>query len=96
MDIDWKTVQMFLSDNGVFEVQIDADNNKKVRCNCPDFMNSARCKHQKHVRGMIDSNDGHYTIMVPDDVSEEEAIEAMRDSESMRQFIIRHARIEVL
>jgi hypothetical protein len=96
MDIDWRTVQLFLSDEGVAEVEIDSENSSKVRCNCKEFMRNARCKHQKRVKAHIQANHGHYTVMVPEDVPEETAIKAMADSKAMREFILKHAKIEVL
>lgn len=96
MDIDWRTVQLFLSDDGVAEVQVDSDNHAKVRCTCPSFQNSARCKHSRYVKNAMAANEGHYAILIPEEVSEEEALAAMDDSEAFRQFVIRHARVEVL
>lgn len=96
MDIDWRTVQLFLSEDGIAEVQIDSENSRKVRCTCKDFFKNARCKHQRRVKTAIDENNGHYTVLVPDDIPEEVALNAMEDAESMREFIIKYARIEVL
>lgn len=96
MDIDWRTVQLFLSENGIAEVEIDSENSSKVRCSCPDFQKNARCKHQRRVKTMIAENHGHYTVMVPEEISEEVALNAMSDSKAMRDFIIKYAKIEVL
>lgn len=96
MDIDWRTVQLFLSEDGVAEVEIDSENSRKVRCSCPQFQKTARCKHQKFVKASIAENDGHYTVVVPEELPEEVAVTAMTDRESMREFILRYARIEVL
>jgi hypothetical protein len=96
MDIDWRTVQMFLSEEGIAEVEIDTDNSSKVRCSCPSFQKNARCKHQRKVRATIAENFGHYTVLVPEDVPEEVALTAMSDPQKMREFIIRYGRVEVL
>jgi len=96
MDIDWRTVQMFLSEDGVCEVQIDVENNKKVRCSCPSFMSRARCKHVNYVKEHMEKNEGHYAIRIPENVPDEEAYEAMANSEAFRQFIIKYAPVEVL
>ena len=87
---------MFLADEYVCEVQVDSDNHTKVRCTCPVFNRNARCKHAKYVRNAMAENDGHYSILIPEEVPEDEAIEAMQDSEAFRRFIIRHARVEVI
>lgn len=98
MDIDWRTVQLFLDNTalGVFEVQIDSENNRKVRCNCPSFSATARCKHAKFVKNSIDKNDGHYSIKIPVQISDEEAFDAMSDSESFREFILKYGTVEVI
>lgn len=96
MDIDWRTVQLFLSEDGIAEVEIDSDNSSKVRCSCPQFQRQARCKHQRKVKMAIAENHGQYTVMVPEDIPEEIALTAMEDSKAMREFIIRYAKIEVL
>lgn len=96
MDIDWRTVQLFLSEDGIAEVEIDSENSTKVRCSCPEFQKVARCKHQRRVKRAISENHGHYTVMVPEEVSEEVALEAMSSQEAMREFILRYAKIEVL
>lgn len=96
MDIDWRTVQLFLSEDGIAEVEIDSDNSSKVRCSCPEFRRNARCKHQRKVKASIAENHGHYTVMVPEEIPEEVALNAMSDSRAMREFIIKYAKIEVL
>jgi hypothetical protein len=96
MDIDWRTIQLFISNDGVAEVEVDSENSSKVRCSCPEFKKMARCKHQRRVKALISENDGHYTVLVPDDIPEEIAIAAMTDPTAMREFIIKYAKIEVL
>jgi len=96
MDIDWRTVQLFLSEDGVAEVQLDADNSRKVRCNCKSFMSSARCKHVKFVKDQMAENNGHYAVKIPEDIPDDEAFDAMGDAESFRQFIIKYGKVEVI
>jgi hypothetical protein len=97
MGIDWRTIQIFLSDDFVCEVQVDTDNHKKMRCSCPIFSRVGRCKHVRFVKNAAENNSGHYSIMVTgDDATEEAVIEASKDSKKFRDFIIKHAVIEVL
>jgi len=42
MDIQWRTIQLFLEEYGIVEVELDQDNNQKVRCTCPPFSKAAR------------------------------------------------------
>lgn len=98
VDIDWRTVQLFLDNSSmaVYEVQLDADNNRKARCDCPTFSNSARCKHTRFVKAKMDDNDGHYAIKIPKEISDEEALIAMSDADSFRDFIIKYGTVEVI
>lgn len=96
MEIKWRTVQFFMSLDGVCEVEVDADNTGKVRCNCSTFMTSAKCKHSKHIKRQMAENDGHYNIQIPADVSDEEAIEAIGNPESFRKFILKYGKVEVI
>lgn len=96
MDIDWRLVQLFLGEDGIAEVEIDAENSKRVRCTCQTFQNSARCKHARHVRKHMDENDGHYSIQIPLEIPDEEAAEAMSTAEGFRQFILKYGKIEVI
>jgi hypothetical protein len=96
MDIDWRTIQVFLSPDGVFEVEVDNDNHAKARCNCPMFRASAKCKHVRYVRRRMEENDGHYSILIPYEISEDEALSAMQTSQDFRAFVLRHARVEVI
>lgn len=96
MDIEWRTVQFFLEEDYVAEVQVDDEDKKKVRCTCEKFSKMARCKHTAHVKKRIAENGGNYTIVVPSDVPEEVALHAMQDREAFREFLIWNATVEVL
>lgn len=96
MDIEWRTVQMFLDVDGVFEVEIDQDTHKKVRCSCTHFSRAARCKHTRYVKEAMENNDGHYAIQIPVDIDDEEAWTAMSSSEAFRDFIIKYGKVVVL
>lgn len=96
MDIEWRTVQLFLDNDGVAEVEIDAENNKKVRCSCKGFMASGRCKHAKFVRHRMGTNNGLYSIEIPEEVPDEVALAAMGDASQFRDFILKYARVEVI
>ena len=96
VDIKWRTVQLFLEDYGVVEVEVDQENNKKARCTCPGFNRTGRCKHVKHVKDIMDENDGHYSIQIHVDVDENEAISAMRSAEAFRNFVVKYGKVEVI
>lgn len=96
MSISWRTVQLFLEDNGVCEVEIDQDNKSRVRCNCPAFSKVSRCKHVKHVREQMATNQGHYSIQIPLDIDETEAIAAIDNAEEFRNFVVKYGKVEVI
>lgn len=96
MEIDWRTIQLFIGEDGISEVELDAENSTKMRCSCKSFLRSARCKHTKFVKTMMENNDGHYAIQVPVDISDEYALDAMSSAESFREFIIKYGKVEVL
>jgi hypothetical protein len=96
MEIEWRTIQLFLDEDGISEVELDYNNRKKIRCNCKDFSGLAKCKHVKFVRLELDKNNGAYSIKVPDDVDDDEAFEALEDPASFRSFIIKYGKILVI
>jgi hypothetical protein len=96
MSSPWRTVQQFISAQGVgiFDVEVDTDT-KETRCNCPIFSKRKECKHVAFVNNRI-RNSGHYSILVPNEIPEEMAMEANQDAESFREFVVHYAKIEVL
>ena len=96
MDIDWRTVQFFLDDDGVAEVSIDHDTHTKAKCSCLTFQRSARCGHVKYVKSAQKENEGHYQIEIPMDISDEEAILAMTNGETFREFVLKYGKVLIL
>ena len=87
---------MFLGEEGVSEVSVDADNAFNVRCTCPSYSKFKKCKHSNFVLNKIEDNNGHYGVQIPDTVDDEVAFEALNNEESFRYFVIRYGKIEVL
>ena len=97
MDIDWRTVQLFLGEDGVSEVSIAAHDSRKVRCTCNSFFGSARCKHTKFVKQRMQENNGNYSISIPEEIDDEDAYEAMENgAESFREFVLKYGVVEVI
>lgn len=96
MAIDWRTIQIFLSSDGVCEVEADAQDYAKMRCSCSSFKPSKRCKHTKFVKQKIKENGGSYSIVIPSDLEDEDMEQAIKTSEGFRNLIIHHAKVEVL
>jgi hypothetical protein len=94
--VNWRTVQMFLGEEGVSEVEVDADNAFNVKCSCQSYGKFKKCKHATFVLNKIEANDGHYGVQIPDTIDDEIAMAALNDEESFRDFVIRYGKIEVL
>ena len=91
----WRTVQVFLSPTGVYEVQL-RPNDTNAQCSCPSYKIRNSCKHTKFVHERMAENNGHYAILVPDDVPEDIANSANETAETFRNFVLKYARVEVL
>lgn len=92
----WRTVQQFISAQGmgIFEVEVETDT-KETRCTCPVYGKRGFCKHIQFVKDKIKYT-GHYSIMVPNEIPEELALEANIDAEKFREFVVKYAKIEIL
>lgn len=97
MKSDWRTVQLFISAQaaGVFEVEVDTVT-KNMRCNCPKWKRVTTCKHVRFVDNRMTLNDGHYSIMVPNAISEDVVLDASKSPEKFREFVLKYGKIEVL
>jgi len=93
----WRTIQLFISAQaaGIFEVEVDTDT-RKLRCNCPKWRKTFDCKHVRFVNERMVMNDGHYSILIPEEVPEELALTASDTAEKFREFVVKYAKIEVL
>jgi hypothetical protein len=96
MDIKWRTVQFFLGEEGVSEVEVDSENTSKTRCSCRSFQMTARCKHVKFVKGRMEDSEGHYNIVIPEDVPDSAAVLAVQTPEAFRTFIMKYGKVEVI
>lgn len=94
--IDWRTVQLFLSDEGIHEVQLDLDDNRNQRCTCKKFQMLKRCRHTKWVENAILESGGHFSVQISSEVPEEIAMEAFDSPEKFRDFILKYGKVEIL
>lgn len=93
---DWRTIQFFLDDSGVYEVEADADDYQLMRCTCEPFAQSRRCKHVKYIKRSIDENNGLYAIKVGSEVDDDTMATAIADPKLFREFVIKYAKAVVL
>lgn len=95
----WRTIRVFLDDNGVDEVDWDLENPDSLRCTCPQFSRNAdrtvsrKCKHITFLmREAKESSDGKFRIRLDKDIPDEVAYKALReDAAAFRDLIIRHS-----
>lgn len=92
---EWQLTQLFLSDTGVYEVDVHI-NNSRLRCTCPGYASRTACKHTRYVKARMDMNDGIYPTEVSNKVSKQEALVASKDPKAFRKLLINHGKIEVL
>ena len=93
----WRTVQLFISAQaaGVFEVEVETAT-KSTRCNCPVWRKTSSCKHSNFVKEKMRMNRGNYSILVPNEVPEELAVDASEYAAKFRDFIVSYAKVEVI
>jgi hypothetical protein len=96
MAIDWRTIQVFLSSDGVCEVEADPEDYTRMRCTCSAFKRSRPCKHTKFIKQKIKESGGSYSIVIPADLEDEAMEHALKTSKNFRSLIIHHAKVEVL
>jgi len=94
--IDWRTVQLFLSDDGVHEVQLDITDNRNIKCTCKRFKTFKKCKHTTWIENEINDAGGHFSIQIDVEVPAEEADAAFDDAESFREFVVKYGKVEVI
>ena len=92
---EWRTVQMFLSIRGIFEVEIDLESDE-VRCNCPGFIARNVCKHSRMVVDKARENGGIYPLQVSSKAPTTETKVANSTPEAFRDFVIKYGKIEVM
>lgn len=96
VEADWRTIQIFLSNDGVHEVEMFTNDPRKMRCTCPVYKQGKRCKHIRHIRGIMEHNGGDYSVMIPDTLSEAEIEQAILEPDTFREFLVKYSKIEVI
>lgn len=96
---DFRLIQVFLSSKagisgpGIFEVSGDEEQN--FVCTCPGYKVKKTCRHVRFVKEKIKINHGVYPLEVSPEVPESEIKKALASSESFREFLLKHGKIEV-
>jgi glutaredoxin len=92
---NWQVSQLFLSDTGVYEVEIEHDSSK-LRCNCDGYGRRNSCKHTRFVKERMDRNGGVYATHISTRAPVEEANLAVKSPEAFRKLLINYGKIEVI
>lgn len=102
MEKDWRTIQIFLGKNLdksgaplIAEVSIHADGPTNIRCTCEVFHKLDYCPHSLKVTRRMEKNNGSFGLVVPENVSDEDAYNAFTSAESSREFVLRYGKIEI-
>lgn len=97
MQLDWRTVKFFLDEEfGVSEVSVCDSDSRKIKCTCPRFIKSAKCRHVSWVRTWMDEHDGVISIKIPESVDPDEHMEYFNDLERFREFVVKYGKVEYL
>ena len=91
----WQTTQLFLSENGVHEVEINMSSHD-LRCTCPGFGGRKACKHTRFVKQRMNENGGVYPTEISTRASKIDALMASQDPVAFRQLLINYGKIEVV
>ena len=91
----WQTTQLFLSSNGVHEVQINL-NNQKLRCTCDGAGLRGACKHTVFVQKRMERNNGVYPTEISKNADLDAATALSLDPEAFRDFLVKYGKIEAL
>ncbi len=95
MNDTWQVSQLFLSDTGVHEVEIQMSTSK-VRCNCPGYETRGNCKHARLVNHRMEKNGGVYPIEISTKANRLATSIASRDPQAFRDLLVKYGRIEVI
>lgn len=92
---DWRTVQMFLTGSGVFEVEVNLDT-QEVRCSCQGYLVRKTCAHSNKVSSAARENGGTYPIRISSNATDEDAEVAQYSREAFRNFVLKFGKVEVM
>jgi hypothetical protein len=91
---DWRTIQFFLDEDGVQEVELQYDDPSKLRCTC--VSRTQTCKHVQYVRDMFKRNNGVFDLEVPIEEDDDAMTLAFATAESFRQLILKYGKVAVV
>jgi hypothetical protein len=80
----------------ISEVSVDAMNSQKMRCTCERFSKLGRCKHTKYLKEQLAKTEGVFNLSIPEDVEEEDALDALGDTDLFRDLVLRYGKVETL
>lgn len=87
-----KTVQFFISLQGIAEVTVD--DKAKFYCNCDGFKARKRCKHTAWCE--MEVKRGTFPIQVEKYTPQAEIEKAKESPEAFRELLIKYGKIEVI
>ena len=89
----WKTIQFFISLNGISEVQVSSTN--VLRCSCDGYKTRKKCKHIVFCLNESDDN-LVYPIKIHEETPQEFIDKAKTSPEEFRNLLLKYGRILAL
>lgn len=90
-----RTIQFFISFNGVHEVTLsNLSNDKKMYCTCDGFRNCKHCKHIAWCQSQFTKD--NFPIQIDKSAPSKAIKRAKESDESFREFLIKYGKIEVV
>lgn len=84
----WKTVQFFLSNDEVCEVQISHD--RDLRCTCKGYIGRKNCRHINWCKSQL--KNGEYPIEITNDIPPSLLEEAKTNPTAFRNIVLKYGR----
>ena len=95
----WRTIQFFISPDGVCEVSVNTSEPEKMRCTCSLFKKFGKIVPCKHVRYMYEElvvKKGSVRIEIPEDLDNSSIEEMLADPELFRDHLLHYGKPNVL
>ena len=94
-----RLIQVFLSSkagpSGPSIFEVSGDDSFNFVCTCPGYAVRKTCRHITFVKARLEANNGKYPLEIPPTVSQDDIKKAMSSSETFREFLLKHGKIEV-
>ena len=98
-NVEWRTIQFFISENGVCEVLVNTDHPESMRCTCRRFKLVGKlfsCKHVKFMYQELVVKQGSVRIEIPEDLDDATIDEMLDDPKLFRDHLLHYGKPGVM